>query len=185
MTTTTKTMQTSQGSKIQFQPNQQFDGKKMRHYVNGQTSVLHCHHYASLFSQLADDAQDFQGPKLLADASCETFGQVLCDYFKKNNVTDTCDRIAIAEQYCVFSGMGEIQFQFGPNSGTAVMSHCHVDEGWVKKWGQRDKPVNFIGQGFIQGCWGAIFDRQPSECKVEETQSIVCGAGTSQFTINW
>ena len=24
-----------------------------------------------------------------------------------------------------------------------------VDQGWIKKWGQRDKPVNYIGQGFI------------------------------------
>ncbi|MEZ5358358.1 MAG: hypothetical protein R3F48_05960 [Candidatus Zixiibacteriota bacterium] len=184
-TTTKKSGFTSAGSKVSYQPEQKFDNKKMRHYMEGKTFVLHCHHYATLFTQLACDARDLGGTELLTEASCETFYEVLCDYFKKHKVSDTTDRIAIAEQYYGYVGMGTIEFNFGDKEGFAVMEHSHIDEGWKKKWGQKEEPVNFIGIGYIQAAWGAVFNKKPETCNVEETQSIVCGSSNSRFTINW
>ncbi len=184
-TATKKTGRTSQGSSVKFVANQTFDSDRMRHYLNGKVSVLHCHHSATLFTQLATDAEDMNGPALLTEASSETFYPVLRDYYRENTVSEIDDRIAIAEQYCAFIGLGEIELGFSDNTGYASMKHSHVDEGWVQKWGQRDSRVNFIGEGFIRAAWAAIFDKSPSECKVEETQSIVSGSSTSKFALNW
>ncbi len=186
MTTTTQsTTYTSQGSKAKFHAEQKFDAKQMRHYVNGKVSVLHCHHYATLFSQLAMDARQFGGVQILLDTSRDVFGGVLKDYYQKNGITDRSERIAIAEQYCSFTGLGCVELKLGDTGGTATMSHSHVDEGWLKKWGQHDQPVNYIGQGFLKAACAAIFDLNPDKVSVEETQSIVRGASTSYFSLNW
>ncbi len=184
-TTTTKKM-SSCGSEVVLKTSQKFDSDRMRHYLNGRQTVLHCHHYLTLFTQMAWDAENFNGPKLLIQSSAETFYSMLWDYYKKNRITEICDRISIAEQYFRFVGLGSIRFEFWGRNGLATMPYSHIDEGWMKKWGQAQKRVNFIGQGYIQAACAAIFDlRSPDKINVEETQSIVCGASTSSFTINW
>jgi predicted hydrocarbon binding protein len=144
---------------------------------------MHCHHYSTLFSQLADDAQMFQGPKLLSDASEESFYPVLVKYFQENNVSSIEERAAIAEQYFSFIGLGQIQINVTDQDCSAQMKHSHVDEGWIKKWGKRDEPVNFIGQGYLAAAFSAINGQECGSYKVQETQSIVSGQTTSQFTI--
>jgi hypothetical protein len=186
MTTATQTkIWTSADSKVSFAADQQFDQKRMRHYLNGKVSVMHCHHYATLFTQLALDADDFGGTDIMVEASCESFWPVLRDYYKKNKIEEVSDRIAIAEQYCSFVGLGQVSFEFSDGSGTATMKHSHVEEGWLKKWGQRNEPVNFMGIGYVKAAWAAIFGKDPSSVSVEETQSIVCGASATRFNINW
>ena len=63
------------------------------------------------------------------------------------------------------------------------MDNSHVDEGWIKKWGNRDKPVNFIGQGYVAAALAAIYDLPAGSYDVYETQSIVSGADTSRFSL--
>ncbi|MCK5127389.1 MAG: hypothetical protein KAR42_14130 [candidate division Zixibacteria bacterium] len=184
-TTTKKNGYTSLGSKITYDPEQKFDNKKMRHYSDGKTFVLHCHHYATLFTQLACDAEDMGGTTLLAEAGRETFGEVLSDYYQKHDIKELPDRIAIAEQYFSFVGMGKIEFNFAKNDGFAIMEKSHVDEGWKKKWGNNETPINWMGVGYIQAVWGSVFGKDPAKCTVKETQSIVCGASNSRFSISW
>lgn len=184
-TTSTTTRHTSEGSRINFIGEQVYDSKLMRHFLNGSATVLHCHHYAALCTKLALDATNSGGPELLADASAETFGQLLKKYLREHDIKTVSDRIAIAEQYFAFVGLGEIKFEGEADGGTVSITHSHVDEGWLKRWGQNDRPINYIGQGYIKGAWAAIFDRKPSTLNVEEVQSIVCGAPMSRFSINW
>jgi hypothetical protein len=51
-----------------------------------------------------------------------------------------------------------------------------VDEGWLKKWGKADKPVNHIGTGFVTALFSAIYNRGKGEFVAVEEQSIVTGA---------
>ena len=169
---------------VEFIANQKFDGDKMRHYLNDELSVLHCHHYVSLFSQLADDAELLKGAKLLIESSEDTFYNILVKYFKDNNINTTEERQSISEQYFSFIGMGTVELKLSNNGGTAEMKHSHVDEGWIKKWKTREKPVNYIGQGYLAGAFSAIFDSELNTYEVEETQSIVSGSPTSKFVIN-
>lgn len=159
-----------------------FDTKTCRHSMNGFTSVLHCHHYATLYCQLADDAELLDGKALLIK-SCElTFFDVLSKYFKENNVNCKEERVTLAEEYWKLAGMGLLKFdRYGSVSASAHMDHSHVDEGWIKKWGKRDKPVNFFGQGYIAAALAAIYDLPIGSFTVTEQASIVSGAEASVF----
>ncbi len=185
-TTTKESTYTSAGTNITFVPDETFDNQRMRHYLDGELVVMHCHHYSSLFTQLASDAAGFNGPTLLTEASAESMWPMLKSYYQKHSITEIPERIAIAEQFFSFIGLGDVEFTFGENSGWATMKHSHVDEGWLKKWGQNEKPINFIGRGYLQAAWAAIFDKNnPSALNVEEVQGIVCGASTSRFNFSW
>ena len=58
-----------------------------------------------------------------------------------------------------------------------------MDEGWIKKWGKRDKPVNFITQGYLCAAFAAVYNQPQGSYKVSETQSIVSGADKSVFSV--
>ena len=165
----------------QLKLDHKFDAERMRHYLNGQLSVLHCHHYASLYTQLAIDAKETE---LLAAVAEETFAGVLTDYFEKNGVESVDDRVAAACGYFAAVGLGKMKVSYlGNDSGQIVVEESHVDRGWVKKWGQFDAPVNHIGRGYIAGMFSAIWGKPLRTFKVRETESIVTGADTSCFKV--
>lgn len=185
-TTTQTTPCTSQGSTIRYQPEQAFDRSRMRHLVNGTVNVLHCHHYAALMTQLALDAEQFDGPELLMKASAEAFFAPLAAYFEKHGIAGAADRIAIAEQNFAFMGLGQARFECAKGAASVTLPHSHVDEGWMKKWGPRTQPINHIGRGYIQAACAAISGLgSPHGVRVAEIQSIVCGASVSRFVASW
>lgn len=161
-----------------------FNPENCRHYDNGVPSVLHCHHYACLYCQLADDAEQFNGRALLRRASELAFYPVLKKYFEEHDVTDCGDRASLAEEYWRSMGFGTLTFDWvGELSSAAHMDHSHVDEGWIKKWGNRQKPVNFIGQGYLAAAMAAIYGLPAGSYTVYETESIVSGAEASRFSL--
>ncbi len=168
---------------IEFKANQRVDTDRMRHYLNDELSVIHCHHYTALLTQLADDAKLLNGPELLSEASEESFYPILVKYFDDNDVETLEDRVSIVEQYFGFIGLGQLKITVEGDGGTAEMMYSHVDEGWMKKWSKREKPVNFVGQGFLAAAFSAITDNVPGSFKVDETASIVSGAVRSRFDI--
>ena len=150
--------------------------------MNGFDTVLHCHHYATLYCQLADDAAQFQGRMLLVRAAELAFLDVLSTYFSEQGVSDLNDRVALAEEYWRICGWGTLHFDHvGILSAAAHMDHSHVDEGWLKKWGPRNKPVNYIGQGYLAAVMSAVYGLPAGSYRVMETQSIVSGAEASRF----
>ncbi len=161
-----------------------FDPITCRHTRNGATEVLHCHHYASLYTQLADDVSMLDGKKLLAECAEDAFAGLLKSYFAENGICTVEDRIAIAEQYYASAGLGKLKVLFaGSDSGRVELIHSHIDEGWIKKWGKRDKPVNFITSGYIAALFCAVFDLPARSVNVSEVKSIVCGDAQSQFNV--
>ena len=163
--------------------NQTFEKKRMRHYMNGELSVLHCHHYSTLFSQLALDAKLLKGTTLLLEAAEESLIGPLEKYFAENKVASVEDKVAVAEDYFRVVGLGEVKISFGADGGSAEMLHAHVDDGWLKKWGKHDQPVNYIGQGYLAAAFSAIAGTKAGTYQVEETESIVKGAKSSKFAI--
>jgi hypothetical protein len=163
---------------------QKFDRKVCRHYFNGSTYVLHCHHYATLYCRLADDAELFDGKALLRKGTEAAFVPEMRKFFEAQGVCDVAGRVQLVEEYWRFMGMGLVRFErVGAMAATAVMTRSHVDEGWVKKWGNREAPVNFIGQGFLAAAMAAIYEVPEGSYAVQEQQSIVAGAEASVFTI--
>ncbi len=168
-----------------FKLDHKFDAKRKRHYLNNVLTVLHCHHYATLFTQLALDAKELvDGTQILKQSVEDVFFNVLSDYFKKNGITDPQKRLEIASQMFSTIGMGKMVVVSGEvNGGDIDMPHPYIDEGWLKKWGKHKEPVNFIGIGYLGGMFSAAFDKPTRTYKVTETQSVVMGAEKSHFKV--
>jgi len=162
---------------------QVFDAERKLQYVNGEASVMHCHHYATIFTKLALDTPHLNGPENLFEAMEETAYLTLRKYFLVESISSPADRQAIASQYFALCGLGLVSLEIDENGGRASMRHSHVDEGWLKKWGPRRKPVNLMGQGYLAGAMSAIFDQPVGTYRVKETRSIVSGAEASELAI--
>ncbi|MBU1218986.1 hypothetical protein KKF34_01885 [Myxococcota bacterium] len=170
--------------KLQYEINHNFDEKNARHFVNGFVSVLHCHHYSTLYAQLADDAELLDGKALLVSSTQDVFYSVLKKYFQDNGISCLKQRIIVTEQYYSACGLGKLTVvSAGADSGDVILTRSHVDEGWIKKWGKREKPVNFLTQGFIAAAFSSFFDLPSGSFEVVENQSIVAGAEKSKFTV--
>ena len=63
-----------------------FDDKTYRHYTNGFMTVMHCHHYMTLATQLAEDFADIGGPRIMAESAEDSMRPMIDDYIKKHNI---------------------------------------------------------------------------------------------------
>jgi|WetSurMetagenome_2_1015567.scaffolds.fasta_scaffold35674_3 hypothetical protein len=159
-----------------------FDRKTKRHKINNIQSVLHCHHYSSLFAQLAIDANETE---LLKECTRDSFHKILDSYFTDNPAVDSvAKKIEIGCQYYSLVGLGKMRVNFmGEDSGEVELLSSHIDAGWQKKWGKFDKPVNYLTAGFIEALFETILSLPQKTFQVIEMQSIVMGAETSIFKI--
>lgn len=166
----------------EFEIDHKFDPVKNRHYLNGESTVVHCHHYATLYTQLAMDAKDFSGVKHLTEVSEDTFYGVLNKYYNEKGITGIAEKVEIAQQYWQVSGMGIIRFSgIGKYEVVAEMDYSHIDEGWLKKWGGAGEPVNFMTVGFVAAVAALVNNKPTRAFKATETSSLACGDEKSEF----
>jgi len=171
-------------SKARLTLDRAFDPKACRHYLNDTMHVLHCHHYATLYAQLADDCSILDAKRLLAECAEDSFYGVLTAYYEAQGTEGIVDRIAVGEQYFAAAGLGRMEVVCaGSDGGDVQLVHSHVDEGWIKKWGQREEPVNFIGLGYVAALFAAAFGKPVRSYSVTEVESIVAGAERSVFQV--
>lgn len=155
-----------------------------RHWIGNSTPVLHCHHYATLYTQLAMDCSLLDAKRPLAECAEDTWAEWLGDYFGAKGITDMRGRIALAEEAFAVSGQGKMRVVCaGPDSGEVALDFSHVDAGWLKKWGKHDGALNYMACGFIAAMFAMVFDKPPRFYRVLETQSIVSGAACSRFNV--
>ena len=166
---------------VKFVVEKIFNFKTKRFYLNNELTVLQCHHYTTLLTQLANDTKKFNGPQIMVSTAEETFYPILSQYFKTYNISSYEDKAKIIEQYYSYIGMGLMKIN--PNEFTTELIHSHADEAWLKKWSVSDKPINYITQGFLAAAFSAITDSNLGMFNIQEIQSIACGAETSKFKI--
>lgn len=160
-----------------------FDEETFRHSINGHEVVLHCHHYMTLTSKLAETFSDLGADQVLREATEDSIRPVLDSYFAEHNVTLPEERLAIGAEYYAFMGLGLMEVVGVAGGGQAKLKHSHIDEGWVKKWGNHTKPVNHVTCGFLAAMFAAAFSRPARSYKAGETASIVMGAPESVLVV--
>ncbi len=161
-----------------------FDPDTKKHFLNNWNTVLHCHHYAVTFTELAISASSFAGIEKMVASAEKVFGTWLKEYYRQETVNVVVERARVAEEYWKTIGMGLIWIVVdGPANGRASMDYSHIDAGWLQKIGHRDSPVNLITQGFLAGVFSAIFDKPFGVYSVVETRSLVRGDAESRFDI--
>jgi hypothetical protein len=168
--------------KNQIKYDHKFDTAHNRHLLNGTLTVLHCHHFTSLYTQLALDANETD---LLRDCASDAFKQMLETYVERyGKPSDSKSLVDLCCQYYSILGLGQMEVLFiGDESGMVALSSSHVDAGWKKKWGAYDKPINYLTAGFIEAMCEMVMDAPARTFLVTETQSIIMGAPTSLFKI--
>jgi len=160
-----------------------FDKGTYRHFMNGHPSVLHCHHYMALTSKLADDHPEIDGPRILRESAEDSIRPLLDDYYAKNGVTSPEERLKVGEEYYSIMGMGRMKVTGTTAGGQVVLDRSHVDEGWIKKWGKHDKPINHWTCGYLSALFGAAFGKPARSYKVQEKTSIVTGEPKGTMTV--
>jgi predicted hydrocarbon binding protein len=161
-----------------------FDSETSRHYINGEVSVFHCHHYATLYTQLAIDADELvNGKALLAQSAEDSFYDVFSSYFLNNKLSFE-EKIQVIENYYSFIGLGRMEVKcFGMDSGEVVLKTSHLDEGWKIKFGKYDEPVNYITSGFISAFFSVINNKSTRTYNAQEVMSMVKGDEYSKFLV--
>jgi len=160
-----------------------FDGKTYRHAMNGHESVLHCHHYMSLTTKLAEDFSDIGGVQILRESAEDSIRPLLDSYFKENGITSPEERLKLGAEYYGVMGLGLMDISGDEKTGKALLRHSHVDEGWVKKWGKSDKFINHFSCGFVSAIFAAAFDCPARSYQAEELSSIAVGNEKSVIAV--
>ena len=163
----------------------EYDEKRCRHYLNGQLSVLHCHHYADLYTQLAMDAEFVDAKAILAQSAEDSFFNMLSNYFQAHPGLTAGERLDVGCQYYAAIGLGQMKVLSAEQvSGTVALEHSHVDEGWIKKWGKNDQVVNYITCGYVAALFATAYGRTAHSYAVNEVEGIVTGAQESRFVVS-
>jgi hypothetical protein len=159
------------------------DKNTFRHYLNGHLVVMHSHHYLALITKLAEDMDGIGGPQILRDSVEDSMRAVIDDYIQKNGVASAQDRCNVGREYFSVLGLGKMVITGDENGGEVRLSHSHVDEGWVMKWGVHNKPINHFACGYIAAMFAAAFNKPARSYSVTETASIAVGEPETKFTV--
>lgn len=164
---------------------QSYDFNKKRHFANGSTIVFHCHHFTALTTQLALDSEKLaDGVRLLIESSEDCFRDFFNTIYLRQNANSISDKVQLAEEYFAWVGLGKLKVvSLGENGGEVELTHSHVDEAWLKKWGKSETPINFIGQGFICALFSNIYNKHSRSYHAQEQLSIACGDVKSKFIV--
>ncbi len=161
-----------------------FNKKTYRHAMNGHESVLHCHHYMSLTTKLAEDFKDIGGVRILRESAEDSVRPLLDSYFEENAISSPEKRLELGAEYYAVMGMGLMRISGDGKSGKAILEHSHVDEGWVKKWGKSEQFVNHFSCGFVAAVFSAAFDKPARSYLAEEIASIAMGDEKSVIAVS-
>ena len=159
-----------------------FDAKRKRHFVNGTLSVFHCHHYLTLYTQLAIDAGRTE---MLKESARASFKPMLTRYFERHCTASELEtRVKTVQQYYGMLGLGKMEVLFiGEESGDVELLVSHADAGWMKKWGPYDRPINYVSAGYIEAMFEVVLNTSDKAFVAKEIESIVMGAERSRFRV--
>ncbi|MCK9579405.1 MAG: hypothetical protein M0Q92_03020 [Methanoregula sp.] len=160
-----------------------FDDKTYRHFLNGFNIVLHCHHYMCLTTKLAEDFNDIGGTRILTETAEDTIRPIFDEYAKTHAIAPGDARLKMAAEFYSAMGLGRMDTSGTANAGNVTLQKSHIDQGWVKKWGNNTKPINHFTRGYIAAMFAAAFDKPARSYMVTETEAIVTGKPASAFAI--
>ena len=160
-----------------------FDEKNYRHAMNGFEVVMHCHHYLTLATQVAEDFDEFGGTRILNESVEDSIRPVLDDYVQRKNIASGEERLSIGAEFYEVMGMGLMKVEGEASGGRATLTRSHVDQGWLVKFGPTDRSLNYFTRGFLAAMFACAFDRPARSYEAVETASLVKGDPTSEFEI--
>ena len=156
-----------------------FDSTNMRRTSNNFQVAAHCFHYSMLITQLAIDSKK---EETLISSSEDTFLEYITSLIP--NEASFTEKLKLMCEIFSRIGFGKIEPVFiAKDFGEFKLTRSHFDEGWLKKWGKSDRPVNLIGYGYISAMFSILFDLPRKSFRTLETTSICKGERFSYINI--
>ncbi len=159
------------------------DSETFRHSLNGHTVVMHSHHYLALITKLVEDLSDIDGPQILADVVEETMRPIFDDYIQKNSLTSIQDKCNVGREYFSTFGLGKMIVSGNEKGGEVRLVSSHIDEGWIRKWGVHQKPINHFTCGYVAAMFGSAFNKPLKSYVVTEESSISTGNTEGKLSV--
>ncbi len=159
------------------------DNETYRHYLNGHSVVMHSHHYLALITKLAQDMDDISGSQILRDVVEETMKGIFDDYAQKNDLNSPLERCNVGREYYSVFGLGKMVVTGSESGGEVRLIRSHIDEGWVRKWGASDRPVNHFTCGYIAAIFAVAFNKPAKSYTVTEMASMAAGETEGKFIV--
>jgi len=160
-----------------------FDQNSYRHYLNGFLVVMHCHHYMTLLTKVAEEFDELGGTRILKESAEDAVRPMFDDYCEKHNIVNPSDRLNVGKEYYSVMGMGVMEVKGKYNGGEVTLARSHVDQGWIQKYGKREKVLNYWTSGYISAIFGSAFNKPPRSYESIELEGIVQGKETSKFLV--
>ncbi len=159
------------------------DNETYRHFLNGHPVVMHSHHYLALITKLAEEMNDINGSAILRDVVEESMRSIFDDYVQKNDLSSPLDRCNVGREYYSVFGLGKMVVTGSESGGEVRLIKSHIDEGWVRKWGPSDRPINHFTCGYIAAVFGVAFNKPGKSYTVTEAASIAAGETEGKFIV--
>ncbi|NMC74971.1 MAG: hypothetical protein GYA56_11555 [Geobacteraceae bacterium] len=159
------------------------DAETNRQFLNGHPVVMHSHHYLALITKMARELEDINGIEILREVVEETMRAVFDDYIRQNGLTSAQDKCNVGREYFSVFGLGKMIITGDEQGGEVRLVRSHLDEGWIMKWGNSDRPVNHFTCGYVAAMFGAAFDKPLKSYTVTEVASIAAGDPEGKFIV--
>lgn len=148
----------------------QWDKARNERYIEGVPHVFHCHHYNVYLQKTLEDAKIVDGKGIQKNAAQEVaFEQFSKAFSERDDLKDTAERLKFAEQLFKMLGFGTIDFS-EIESGKVTCPVSHYAKGWMSKWGNRSRPVDYFVAGWLGGLLSAVYEKPRFHYEVTETQ---------------
>ena len=155
-------------------------------HLNGEPVSLHCHHYNCGMLKAIEDISMIDGYKMFVEAAAEEFYRNFKSYLSSESgeISPETALNNAAELY-QFMGFGKLDLsKLNENGGTAYADSSYFVVGWLAKYGRRSTPVCYLTCGFIAGILSAIFNAEPSDYEVKETECIIVSSDYCKFKVS-
>jgi len=152
-----------------------FDENTFRHHVHGVAMVMHCHHYMSRTTKLAESMEKINGVKILRETAEDAMRELLEAYFSAQKIINAADRLNVGRELYSVMGLGKMEVFGNDHGGEVKLQRSHVDEGWVQIFGNSPKFVNHFTCGYLAAMFGAAFGKPARGYNVYETASMAMG----------
>ena len=160
-----------------------FDEKTYRKRMNGFDVVGHSHNLLCLVIKMAEEYEEFDGIRIMAESVEDSVRPLFDDYVKRQGVSLGAARLQMAVEFYEIMGMGKMESSGTEKGGEVTLTRSHLDEGWKMKFGNADHPVNHWTRGFIAAMFASAFDKPARSYQVKETASLAQGHPQSVFSV--
>lgn len=165
-----------------FKFEKHFNPSRMRHYINGETYVVHCQFFFTGILKLVEELNMLGASKLMSDAARDTFYNIFFKHFKSSDIVTKEEKIDYIESYYYNLGLGILKINI--NENFAILKISYIDESWLNKYKRKpDININFMTAGFLCATFSIINNKDKNYYFAQEQKIIVNDKELSKFNI--